>query len=400
FFGVRWLILSPFRTRIMIGKNAEWTVGEVLSFIVLFVLSIFGVLSTLGKNSKMGHNAAVPLVIGLLLSQKNSLFALFLGVSWERAVWWHQACGWAALLMAAAHGLDVTYGAESAEDSSDDGGTMGAISTGIGFIAILATTCILSLPPMRRQFWELFVRTHWLLHIGVLVAGVLHKCTILLFPTALWVVDLLVRKIYMARMQNPREGLLTALPGGDLVTVTFPRAGLAYRAGQHLLLCVPAASPWEWHPLSIASAPHQEMVTLSLRATGDWGARVRALAGPPAGAHTPVAGSHRGLAAGRGTAILVEGPYGAPSVDIDDTEYRHFILICGGIGVSPMQSICNHLLYQHDKKQREIEKIWFVWSARDAKLLAEGTVGKTRGPPSDCLSSNGLPHVFSPNLLA
>lgn len=36
---------------------------------------------------------------------------------------------------------------------------------------------------------------------------------------------------------------------------------------------------------------------------------------------------------------FVHGPYGCPTVDIFGDKYRSFILICGGIGITPIVSI-------------------------------------------------------------
>ena len=46
--------------------------------------------------------------------------------------------------------------------------------------------------------------------------------------------------------------------------------------------------------------------------------------------------------------VWVEGPHGKPQVDIWGDRYRMVLLVSGGIGITPMQSICNTLLKQSD----------------------------------------------------
>ena len=42
--------------------------------------------------------------------------------------------------------------------------------------------------------------------------------------------------------------------------------------------------------------------------------------------------------------FLFEGPYGSPAVDIYGGSYQMFLLISGGIGITPMQSVVNSLV--------------------------------------------------------
>ena len=42
--------------------------------------------------------------------------------------------------------------------------------------------------------------------------------------------------------------------------------------------------------------------------------------------------------------FLFEGPYGSPAVDIYGDSYQMFLLISGGIGITPMQSVVNSLV--------------------------------------------------------
>jgi len=154
--------------------------------------------------------------------------------------------------------------------------------------------------PFRRRAFEIFYRFHWVGIILLIPLMILHKCVWQLPGVALWGIDVLVRFVWQALVRNKREANLVVLPGG-VVRVSFPANGFKYRAGQHLFLCVPELSVFEWHPFSISSAPcgtaKDGLVTLHVRALGDWTRAFKELAGRKSVVH-----------------VRFQGPYGEPQV--------------------------------------------------------------------------------------
>jgi ferredoxin-NADP reductase len=65
--------------------------------------------------------------------------------------------------------------------------------------------------------------------------------------------------------------------------------------------------------------------------------------------------------------IYMEGPYGRLQVDTEG--YQTFLMVSGGIGITPLQSITNELLVSREKGERAIKKVWFVWSAKDRYMV-------------------------------
>nr|WP_297330168.1 NADPH oxidase family protein [Pseudoalteromonas sp.] len=55
--------------------------------------------------------------------------------------------------------------------------------------------------------------------------------------------------------------------------------------------------------------------------------------------------------------VFIDGPYGSPEVDIDGDKYKMFLLISGGIGITPLQSFCNQLVYEKDLEGRPVKKV-------------------------------------------
>ena len=69
--------------------------------------------------------------------------------------------------------------------------------------------------------------------------------------------------------------------------------------------------------------------------------------------------------------ICMEGPYGSVGVDLQSDKYGMVLLFSGGIGVTPMQSICHQLMYEHNSRKRTMKKLSFVWIERDPQVFEE-----------------------------
>ena len=61
----------------------------------------------------------------------------------------------------------------------------------------------------------------------------------------------------------------------------------------------------------------------------------------------------------------MEGAYGSLAVNLQDQEKSKMVLmVSGGIGVTPMQSIATHLLKEIKDKGRKWKKMKLVWSVK------------------------------------
>jgi predicted ferric reductase len=152
----------------------------------------------------------------------------------------------------------------------------------------------------------------------------------------------LVRPLLLLR--RPWEVAANRDEGADTRTLVLRpvgHAGLAFEPGQFVWLCT-GRSPLlaGQHPLTISSSAEQDAertLELSIKALGDWSRRdVPALA--------------------PGRRVWVDGPYGAFTPD--RTPAQGFVLIAGGIGVTPMRSI---LLTLRDRGDRR--PVWLFYAA-------------------------------------
>jgi ferredoxin-NADP reductase len=180
-----------------------------------------------------------------------------------------------------------------------------------------------------------------ILHSGILIP---------ILASILWGGDLLCRKIIMACFRYPRTARIRTI-SDTVVELSFPKtASFDYIAGQHLSIAVPdiVGAGLEFHPFSIATCPSQPNVTIMVRVAGDWTTALHKLAKKKSE-----------------ISVLVEGPNGSPNIDIFGDRYKSFLLFSGGIGITPIQSVCNQLVYDQNKGQRDLKRIRVVWTERD-----------------------------------
>ncbi|KAI0559304.1 respiratory burst oxidase-like protein [Gracilaria domingensis] len=115
-----------------------------------------------------------------------------------------------------------------------------------------------------------------------------------------------------------------------------------YRSGQYAELQVPSINR-EWHPFTIASAPHEETLALYIKKLGDWTGAL----------HEEFARRLNGEELDT-ISVLVRGPYGAPCQHVQG--YERVVLISGGIGSTPFSAVCkelHHLNREHGTNEPE-----------------------------------------------
>lgn len=145
---------------------------------------------------------------------------------------------------------------------------------------------------------------------------------------------------------------------------------------------IPGLNPIEYHPFSLSSSWEADTTTIHIRALGDWSKRllnkVKKLQEENENQPVPMR-------------VFVEGPYGAPSIDHESKDYKVWLLISGGIGITPLQSMYNHFIDQVESGERnDLRKVIFVWSVKD-KATAEAIEADRR-------KASYLPLSFQPTM--
>lgn len=344
--------------------SLTWTWGE---FIIILILlpGLIGV-TALGDDEGSGAIATVPFALTFALASRNSVFTFLLGIPFERALLYHKVCALSALGAGIVHGIIAGFG----EDES---------LTGIILTGIFGGLIVTSLPPIRRYFFEVFLYLHWILLGASVVFAFIHEATIFVWGLGLYVFDIAVR-IYLSSCRNPHKVTIVRCPS-DVVRITFPKDSFTYKPGQYMFICIPSLGFFQWHPFSISSAPWEPDVSIHLRVLGNWTKQLYELAGDET----------------KEVTAFMEGPYGEPVTDVEGDRYKCFLLVSGGIGVTPMQSIFNQLLYEY-ARGRKIVKIWFVYAVRD-KFMIDSVLAYNSQYYELKLNKGRLPKSFSPDLL-
>ncbi|RLN88957.1 hypothetical protein BBJ28_00007815 [Nothophytophthora sp. Chile5] len=364
-------------------SHFELKLGDMLlTFPVITVLIAHAMRLALQRNVLA---SGAPPTIGLLLVfllvvRNNSIQLALLGLSFERALFYHKLFAGVTVILAGLHGMAYLLARQHGElPHQRTKATTGLVA----FVAMVAML-LLSTGFIRRRFFDFFVRAHWLLFIFVLVYAVIHGATLALLGIIPWALDMLFRLAYRVPVYaqgsafNGHRGLKTGRKGviernqvtivklaSDIVHIQFPRVradtneSFRYRTGQYVFLCIPAFSTLEWHPFTISSSPDEDAVTFHIKAIGDWTRKVLDIA------------PKDGLEGKLPMEILVDGPYGGLSIDIyNPAIYSHFVLLSGGIGVTPMRSITTWLHHEcYNRKRDAIQRVKFVWVVRDRENL-------------------------------
>ncbi|KKZ59908.1 hypothetical protein EMCG_05294 [[Emmonsia] crescens] len=287
--------------------------------------------------------AQLPLVI--LLSSKTNIIGLFTGSSYERLNLLHR---WVARIMWLTATIHMGFWFRSwgrydyitVKLTTDP-------MTQRGFAAwcILTFIVLVSVAPVRKLSYEIFVLVHVLTFAGFLVAVWYHAQDEVKewvwIPIGLVVFDRLARfgvvlysnlSIFHPRLDatTPRrlwanEATFTPLPG-DVTRITVPNPVMFWKPGQHVFLSCHGLVPLQSHPFSIASIPADMKLEFLVRAQTGGTKKFFAHASK----NHDILGEE-GASSGNVKLVGVEGPYGRirPLRQFDS-----LVLLAGGMGAT------------------------------------------------------------------
>ena len=279
---------------------------------------------------------AITTIFGL----RNNLLNVIFGISYERALFWHKAMGGATIVVIAIHALC--------------GMNFSGIMMLVAMVA-MALTYLIKNQKIPKAF-EIFYYCHLAAMILLMVMGLSHGTPFIMFSGLLWIVDVILRSCAYCQSETIKA-TVTHLPG-EVIKLTFEKA-IKYHAGQYAFLRIPTVNKIEFHPFSFSSSPQDDQMTIHIRELGDWTRRLGDIVREhdKSSPNTPLQ-----------LDVMVDGSYGSHMINLESPEYEVFLLISGGIGITPNQSVYNRLIAQSESG-RVLRKVFFIWSVKDKALV-------------------------------
>ncbi|KAM7396877.1 hypothetical protein PAMP_019883 [Pampus punctatissimus] len=231
--------------------------------------------------------------------------------------------------------------------------------TGILLLLTFAFMYVFASHYFRRISFQGFWITHYL-YIVVYILTVIHgsfallqepRFYIYLIPPAL--LFLLDKLISLSRKKVEIPVVRAELLPSGVTHLEFKRPkGFTYRSGQWVRIACLKLGTDEYHPFTLTSAPHEETLSLHIRAVGPWTSQLREL-------YT----EESLLDLGAYPKLYLDGPFGEGHQEWIDFEVS--VLVGGGIGVTPFASILKDLVVKSSVRSKiQCKKVYFIWVTR------------------------------------
>ncbi|XP_069102288.1 NADPH oxidase 5-like isoform X2 [Argopecten irradians] len=284
-----------------------------------------------------------------------------------------------------------------------------AILTGWALDIVLVIMIICSLEFVRRGgHFQVFYNTH-MLYILFWILLIIHGSNFwkwFVGPGVIFIIEKLLRSklIKKARYGDTYIEKVNLLPSGVTHLVISRPAKFKYKAGDYVFIQIPAIAKQEWHPFTISSAPEMNgHIWLHIRSAGHWTNKCykyfenldpelekgKIRRSPMENIEIKLE-EESGLRRKEKTKVVrvqcfIDGPYGTATREIYETE--HAVLVGAGIGITPMASILQSVMYRYKSSLRtcphcqkdfygdipettmKLKKVDFVWVNRDQKAF-------------------------------
>lgn len=213
-------------------------------------------------------------------------------------------------------------------------------ASGIAMAGLLLAMWVTALAAMRRRRFNAFQHAHRLGYVVALLA-LLH------IPSLHWIalsVAILAVDLYLTRHRRCfRDCPATAQAvGDDIVRLEVARPlGLATAGGHYVQVRIRDFARHEWHAFSLTQAGEEDSrIILRVRVVGDWTRRLQ-----------------RAAEDGDELHVDLRGPFASPAAAA--VHHRDWLLVAGGIGVTPFLSLL-HMIAVASDHARHVHLVWVV----------------------------------------
>ncbi|XP_069480819.1 dual oxidase 1-like [Ambystoma mexicanum] len=231
--------------------------------------------------------------------------------------------------------------------------------TGILLLIVLAFMYVFASHHFRRISFRSFWVTHHfyvLLYILIMIHGsfaLLQKPQFYVYfavPALIYIGDNLIS---LSRKKKQISVLKAELLPSGVTNLRFQKPNdFDYRSGQWVRIACLSLGTNEYHPFTLTTAPHEDILSLHIRAAGPWTTRLRELYSPESVAEL-----------GGYPKIYLDGPFGEGHQEWNRFEVS--VLVGGGIGVTPFASILKDLVFKSSLNSKiTCKKVYFIWVTR------------------------------------
>ncbi|KAM9311860.1 dual oxidase 1-like [Gastrophryne carolinensis] len=231
--------------------------------------------------------------------------------------------------------------------------------TGILLLAVMALMYVFS----THYFRQFSFRAFWVMHhlyVIFYILTIIHGSFALiqqprfhiffLAPALIFVADKLIS---FSRKKVEIEVLDVKLLPSDVTCLKFRRPSeFDYKSGQWVRIACLCLGTNEYHPFTLTSAPHEDTLSLHIRAVGPWTTRLREL--------------YASCKENKYPKLFLDGPFGEGHQEWNKFEVS--VLVGGGIGVTPFASILKDLVFKSSVNAKiHCKKVYFIWVTRTQK---------------------------------
>uniref|UniRef100_A0A2K5ZIE7 NAD(P)H oxidase (H2O2-forming) n=1 Tax=Mandrillus leucophaeus TaxID=9568 RepID=A0A2K5ZIE7_MANLE len=231
--------------------------------------------------------------------------------------------------------------------------------TGVLLLLVLAIMYVFASHHFRRRSFRGFWLTH---HLYILLYALLiiHGSYALIQLPSFHIYFLVPAIIYggdklvsLSRKKVEISVVKAELLPSGVTYLQFQRPqGFEYKSGQWVRIACLALGTTEYHPFTLTSAPHEDTLSLHIRAVGPWTTRLREIYSAP-----------RGNGCAGYPKLYLDGPFGEGHQEWHKFEVS--VLVGGGIGVTPFASILKDLVFKSSLgSQMLCKKVYFIWVTR------------------------------------
>ncbi|NXK37312.1 DUOX2 oxidase, partial [Piprites chloris] len=231
--------------------------------------------------------------------------------------------------------------------------------TGVLLLVVLAVMYVFATYHFRRVSFQGFWITHHL-YVLLYVLVIIHGSYALIQQPRFYIYFIIPALIYSADklLSLSRKKVEISVVKAELLPsgvthLQFQRPqDFDYKSGQWVRIACVALGTTEYHPFTLTSAPHEDTLSLHIRAVGPWTTRLRELYSP------------ENLALiGKLPKLYLDGPFGEGHQEWNKFEVS--VLVGGGIGVTPFASILKDLVFKSSINSKLLcKKIYFIWVTR------------------------------------